>query len=96
MLNQRIRQLRQARSMSQVDLAKRLNVTKQSVSNWENDNIQPSIEMLVKLSAVFSVSTDYLLGLDSSEHLDVSGLPEEVVVLLRVLVEDLHTLSGGV
>ena len=36
MLNQRIRQLRQARSMSQVDLAKRLNVTKQSVSNWEN------------------------------------------------------------
>ena len=96
MLNQRIRQLRQARSMSQVDLAKRLNVTKQSVSNWENDNIQPSIEMLVKLSAVFSVSTDYLLGLDSSEHLDVSGLPEEVVVNLRLLVEDLHTQSGGV
>ena len=95
MLNQRIRQLRQARSMSQVDLAKRLNVTKQSVSNWENDNIQPSIEMLVKLSAVFSVSTDYLLGLDSSEHLDVSGLPEEVVVHLRLLVEDLHTQSGG-
>ena len=96
MLNQRIRQLRQALSMSQVDLAKRLNVTKQSVSNWENDNIQPSIEMLVKLSAVFSVSTDYLLGLDSSEHLDVSGLPEEVVVHLRLLVEDLHTQSGGV
>ena len=96
MLNQRIRQLRQARSMSQVDLAKRLNVTKQSVSNWENDNIQPSIEMLVKLSSVFSVSTDYLLGLDSSEHLDVSGLPEEVVVHLRLLVEDLHTQSGGV
>ncbi len=96
MLNQRIRQLRQARSMSQVDLAKRLNVTKQSVSNWENDNIQPSIEMLVKLSAVFSVSTDYLLGLDSSEHLDVSGLPEEVVAHLRLLVEDLHTHSGGV
>ncbi len=96
MLNQRIRQLRQARSMSQVDLAKRLNVTKQSVSNWENDNIQPSIEMLVKLSAVFSVSTDYLLGLDSSEHLDVSGLPDEVVAHLRLLVEDLHTQSGGV
>ena len=96
MLNQRIRQLRQARSMSQVDLTKRLNVTKQSVSNWENDNIQPSIEMLVKLSAVFSVSTDYLLGLDSSEHLDVSGLPEEVVVHLRLLVVDLHTQSGGV
>lgn len=90
MLNQRIRQLRQARSMSQVDLAKRLNVTKQSVSNWENDNIQPSIEMLVKLASVFSVSTDYLLGLDSDELLDVSGLPGEVVAHLRQLVEDLR------
>ena len=56
MLNQRIRLLRQSRNMSQVELAKRLNVTKQSVSNWENDNIQPSIEMLIKLSEVFSVS----------------------------------------
>ena len=65
MLNQRIRLLRQSRNMSQVELAKRLNVTKQSVSNWENDNIQPSIEMLIKLSEVFSVSTDYLLDRDS-------------------------------
>lgn len=65
MLHQRIRLLRQARNMSQVELAKRLGITKQSVSNWENDNIQPSIEMLVKLAAIFSVSTDYVLGLES-------------------------------
>ena len=49
MLHQRIRTLRQTRSMSQVQLARLLGVTKQSVSNWENDNIQPSIEMLKKL-----------------------------------------------
>ena len=54
MLNQRIRLLRQARGLSQVELAKRLGVTKQSVSNWENDNIQPSIEMLKQLAQVFS------------------------------------------
>ena len=48
MLNQRIRLLRQARNISQVDLAKRLGVTKQSISNWENDNIQPSIEITSK------------------------------------------------
>ena len=64
MLDRRLRALRQARKMSQVDLARRLGVTKQSVSNWENDNIQPSIEMLVKLSKTFSVTTDYLLGLE--------------------------------
>ena len=92
MLNQRIRLLRQSRNMSQVELAKRLNVIKQSVSNWENDNIQPSIEMLIKLSEVFSVSTDYLLDRDSREYLDVSGLPQNVVAHLRQLVEDLRAI----
>ena len=90
MLNQRLRALRQARGLSQVDLARELGVTKQSVSNWENDNIQPSIEVLVRLAGVFSVSTDYLLGLDAGELLDVSGLPGEVIAHLRQLVEDLR------
>ena len=90
MLNQRLRALRQARGLSLVDLARELGVTKQSVSNWENDNIQPSIEVLVRLAGVFSVSTDYLLGLDAGELLDVSGLPGEVIAHLRQLVEDLR------
>lgn len=90
MLNQRLRALRQARGLSQVDLARELGVTKQSVSNWENDNIQPSIEVLVRLAGIFSVSTDYLLGLDAGELLDVSGLPGEVIAHLRQLVEDLR------
>lgn len=37
MLHIHIRELRQARGMSQVELAKKLGVTKQSVSNWENE-----------------------------------------------------------
>ena len=74
MLNQRIREVRQARGMSQVELARLLGVTKQSISNWENDNIQPSIEMLVKLARSLSVSADYLLGLEERQILDVSGL----------------------
>ena len=49
MLGQRIGELRTACGWSQVELAKRLRVAKQTVSNWENENIQPSIEMLVRL-----------------------------------------------
>ena len=89
MLNQRIREVRQARGMSQVELAGLLGVTKQSVSNWENDNIQPSIEMLVKLALTLGVSTDYLLGLDGRKTLDVSGLPLRVVGHLQLLIEDI-------
>lgn len=90
MLNQRIRILRQARGLSQVELARILGVTKQSVSNWENDNIQPSIEMLKKIAQTFGVSADYLLGLDDSEYIDVRGLPQDVVAHIRRLTEDLQ------
>ena len=90
MLNQQIRILRQARGMSQVELAQRLGVTKQSVSNWENDNIQPSVEMVVKLAGVFSVSTDYLLGMEQRELLDVTGLSRETIAHVRQLVDDLR------
>ena len=89
MLNERIRILRQSLSMSQVELANKLGVTKQSVSNWENDNIQPSIEMLVKISKVFCVSTDYLLGLDDKKYIEVSNLPQEVVSHLQLIINDI-------
>lgn len=88
MLSQQIHALRSARRMSQVELARLLGVSKQSVSNWENDNIQPSIEMLVKLSEVFSVSTDYLLGLKREETVDVSGLPGDVIAHIRQIIDD--------
>ena len=58
----RIKYLRLARELNQVQLAERLGVKKQSISNWENDNIMPSIEMLIRIADFFHVSTDYLLG----------------------------------
>ncbi len=88
MLGQKINELRTAYGWSQVALAKKLNIAKQTVSNWENDNIQPSIEMLVRLSKVFNVSTDYLLGLDETPRLSVDGLPENVVAHLSLLIDD--------
>ena len=60
MLSEKIRNLRFNRGFSQVDLAKILGVTKQSVSNWENENIMPSIDILIKLAQLFSVSPEAL------------------------------------
>lgn len=89
LLNQRIREVRLARNMSQVELAAKLGVTKQSVSNWENDNILPSVEMLEKLSITLSVSADYLLGLDERKTLDVSGLSSDIVGHIQQLIDDI-------
>ena len=89
MLNERIKQLRIGRGLSQVDLAEKLGVSKQSVSNWENDNIQPSIEMLVKISHIFSVSTDYLLGEDSREFIEITGLKKEYRPHIQQIIDDM-------
>ena len=89
MLNQRIRELRTAKNISQVELAEALGVTKQSVSNWENDNIQPSIEMLMRLAGFFSVSTDYLLGFDDRVFLEVSGLSPEKIRHIQQIIDDI-------
>ena len=91
-LNEQIRTLRKARKMSQVELGKRLGVTKSCICNWESDNVQPSIEMLVRLASLFSVTTDYLLGLDSGDtvYIDATGLPEEVVAHVQQIVDDLR------
>ena len=93
MFNERLRELRTAQGISQVELAKKLGVTKQSVSNWENDNIQPSIEMLIKIALCLGVSSDYLLGIDSVQTIDVSALTPEVAGHIRRLVIELSNKS---
>lgn len=90
MLGRRIGELRSAFGWSQVDLAKKLSVTKQTVSNWENGNIQPSVEMLVRLAMVFRVTTDYLLGLEDIPRLDTEGLSLSATAHLALLIDDLR------
>jgi len=90
MLNSRIRELRTANNLSQVDLAKALGVTKQSVSNWENDNIQPSIEMLIKIAKFFHVQTDYLLGLENENYLHISDLSPKQRAHIQMIIDDIR------
>ena len=91
MLGKRIAELRLGRGWSQVELARQLRVAKQTVSNWENENIQPSIEMLVRIAKLLGVTTDYLLGLDDTPYLDISDLPPHFVAHLALLIEDFRT-----
>ena len=88
MLSKKIYELRMSFGWTQVQLAQKLGATKQTVSNWENDNIQPSIDMLIKLSKIFNVSTDYLLGLTPTNSISVDGLPTEFVSHLVQIIDD--------
>lgn len=88
-LNENIKKLRLSRGMNQVAFAKELGVTKQCVSNWENDNVQPSIEMLTKIADMFCLSTDYLLGREASAVIDVSKLTDTQRAHVSMIVCDL-------
>ena len=93
MLGDVIKKLRTSHNLSQVQLAKSLNISKQTVSNWENNNILPSIDMLMKLSDFFSVSTDYLLELDSRRYIEVSGLTDAQLAHIQQIIKDITTSS---
>ncbi len=67
MLGENIRKYRKLNNMSQDELAEKLNVTRQSISLWENGQTQPSLENIVSLAKLFEVSTDELLGSDQTE-----------------------------
>ncbi|MBR2132995.1 MAG: helix-turn-helix transcriptional regulator [Oscillospiraceae bacterium] len=93
MLGQTIRKLRQERGMKQEDLGIAVGVTKQSVSNWENENIMPSIDLLIRLADCFGVSTDYLLGRAQRITLDATGLTDTQATHIQFLIDDLRNQS---
>ena len=60
-LGQAIAQIRKERGLTQEAFAKVFNVTRQTVSNWENEKSYPDLSTLVKISDEFNVSLDVLL-----------------------------------
>lgn len=92
MLSSRIKQLRLSFNLNQVEFAKKLSITKQTVSNWENNNIVPSIDMLTKIADFFNVTTDYMLGRDDRKLVDVSNLTDEQVAHLTMIIKDLSDI----
>jgi len=85
--------------MTQEQLADKLGVKKQSVSNWENNNIMPSVDMVERIADYFSVSVDYVLGRGSAtaaglKSIDVTGLTKKEIDHIQLLVDDLRGRKG--
>lgn len=86
----RIKILREARGWTQAELARRLNMTRNGVNSWEQGLSMPSPPLLVELAKIFSVTTDYLLGLEPLRTVDVSGLDEDDIALITQLADRLR------
>ena len=87
---ERIKALREARGWTQAELARRMNITRNGVNSWEQGLSMPSPACLVDLARLFSVSTDYLLGVERLETVNVTGLDEKDVAMLAQLADRLR------
>lgn len=81
MIGRRISLLRRSRGMTQRQLAKALRVSPSAVGMYEQERRQPSIDVIVAISEVFSVSTQWLL---TGKPYTPEGLLEEQRILLRL------------
>lgn len=61
---ERLRELRKSKHISQQKLAEVLNTSNSSICDWECGRSQPDLETLANISVFFDVNSDYLLGLE--------------------------------
>ncbi|MDO4945803.1 MAG: helix-turn-helix transcriptional regulator [Ruminococcus sp.] len=85
-IGERIMILRERKGYTQKQLAQRLGISRNAVNLWEMSMSSPSMESLIELSKIFHVSTDYLLGLETDEKIDISDLTEEEKKILFMII----------
>ena len=94
MFGERLKTLRQAKGLTQEELAKRIGVTKQTISNWENGNITPALDVLITLVEFFHTTPNGMLGYQNPFTIDVSGLSEQEIAHIEMIVQDMKELHN--
>jgi transcriptional regulator with XRE-family HTH domain len=82
-----LKTLRLKNDMTQAQLAQKLGLTKSVISAYETGLRLPSYDILIHISKIFNVSTDYLLGLERKSELDLSGLSKAEIDALSNLIK---------
>ena len=87
--SEKLRVLREARNLTQKQVADRVDISKAMISAYETASKAPSIDVLIRLARLYSVSVDYLVCVDAQKVIDVSVLDDDTVALVSALVEKL-------
>lgn len=69
---QRLKQLREENGLSQIAIANQLGIKEEAINAFENDETMPSAEILVKLSSLYNMSVDELLGNSRKTELPIA------------------------
>lgn len=93
----RIATLRKEIGMNQVELAKYLKLSQQTISKYENGKADPDRDTLIKLSELFKVSTDYIIGnSDKRDHSELTRKDEKnIAKTLDILKDQIANNQSG-
>ena len=81
-----LKSLRLQNKYTQAQRAQKLGLTKSVISAYETGLRLPSYDILIGIAKIFNVSTDYLLGVERQQNIDLSGLsPEETTALIALI-----------
>ena len=86
MISEKIKELRDRAGYSQVQLAKKLDVTRSSVNAWEMGRSTPTTHYIVAMAKLFHVSADYILGMEDHLSISLDGYTEEETNLIYGLI----------
>lgn len=93
----RIAMLRRESGMNQMELAKYLKLSQQTISKYENGKADPDKDTLIKLSELFNVSTDYIIGnSDKRNHSELTYKDNrDIAKTLALLKEQIKNNEDG-
>ncbi|MGN0577207.1 MAG: helix-turn-helix domain-containing protein [Ruminiclostridium sp.] len=83
----RLKTLRLRANLTQEQLANKLGLTKSVISAYETDLRLPSYDVLIHIAKIFNVTSDFLLGLEQKQEIDLSGLTKEEIEALLNLIK---------
>ncbi|WP_458403294.1 helix-turn-helix transcriptional regulator [Methanobrevibacter sp.] len=72
-MTNRIKELRQEKKITQLQLSIELGVTQETISAYEHNRHLPSVSALISMSEIFDASMDYIIGISNMRHIMVEG-----------------------
>ena len=88
----RLKELREAKNLSQKDVAKRLNVVPSTISGYESNTVTPSLEQFTRMAILYNTSLDYMMGLDNRACFFLDGLSKDQQQVILDIVGRLKDL----
>ena len=84
MFNEKLKELRKKKGLTQEDLASELNVTRQAITKWESGDGAPDIDNLRNIALFFHVSVDYLIDNKTEQIVDLKNKFNLVEIFLFI------------